>query len=593
MCSGCGATVVPQAVVCGRCGVESVAAKDDPLVGAEVGNYRVLSRLGIGGMGAVYAAVEKNIDKKVAIKVVHPHIARIAELPTLLAEAKAVNAISDRGIVDVHAFGALDDGRQYLVMELLEGESLDVLLQRAGQLDLDEIISIGDGILGVLEAAHAAGFVHRDIKPANVFIVRPKRGEPFIKLLDFGLAQRARTESAVMLGTPGYAAPEQSIAGAKIGPAADLYAVGCMLFEMATGRLPFTANDAQAMLTQHRHAERPSARALRPNLPAAIDALILSLMQVDPAERPVSAAAARQSLREAAPTKRSRAWLGLAPVALVLIAVAAWVASRPAAGVTAALPDPLDESVRGTAGEVRQSMREGHWEKALEQLSAARKNFPERKEWSALEGEARSTLRVAANEALGRGDFTSAETFSASLGRLEPLKKDDPLSLELQRAAFARANGMRRASGQYIDAYEYPNRPGVQPATRVDFKDAVSLCERAGKHLCTESEWQRACGHAFPYGEKFEAGKCMGKKKPVKAAVPTGAMEGCVSPEGVHDLSGNVAEWTNSEFREGAPQRVIRGGSFNQSDEKLSCTARDYFMPGLGGARHIGFRCCY
>ena len=102
-----------------------VDAQHDPLVGAELGPYRVLQRLGVGGMGTVYSGVEQNIDKKVAIKVVHPHVMSMPELPTLLAEAKAVNAIGDRGIVDVHGFGALPDGRQYLVMELLEGESFD------------------------------------------------------------------------------------------------------------------------------------------------------------------------------------------------------------------------------------------------------------------------------------------------------------------------------------------------------------------------------------------------------------------------------------------------------------------------------------
>src|SRR6185436_13796569 len=191
MCAKCGASKHAGAIVCGRCGSELVAPENDPLIGTELGNYRVLARLGVGGMGTVYSGVEKQIDKRVAIKIVHPHLAELAELPSLLAEAKAVNAIGDRGIVDVHGFGALPDGRQYLVMELLEGESLEDHLRATKQLPLNELAAIADGILSALEAAHAAGFVHRDIKPANVFLERTRGPLPVVKLLDFGLAQRS------------------------------------------------------------------------------------------------------------------------------------------------------------------------------------------------------------------------------------------------------------------------------------------------------------------------------------------------------------------------------------------------------------------
>ncbi len=568
-----------------------MTAQEDPLVGTEVGTYRVLARLGVGGMGSVYAGVEKNIDKKVAIKVVHPHVVSMPELPTLLAEAKAVNAIGDRGIVDVHGFGALPDGRQYLVMELLEGESLDVLLGRQKRLDLSQLVSIGSGTLAALEAAHAAGFVHRDIKPANVFLVKSKRGETYVKLLDFGLAQRSRVRSAIAIGTPGYVSPEQAVAGAQVGPAADLYSVGCVLFEAATGHMPFERADAREVLELHRVAERPHLKRDRPELPAAFDALVASMMAIGPAARPASAAEARKALDALAPRRRSRAWFVAAAAVLLAAAVSTWFVTRPTPASLSIPSDPLQEAVARTGAAVRKELVSQQWAQAFEKLSAAERSFPKRREWSALRSEARTGLWAAATDALERGDLDGA----ARLAALDPPPAGDPLASELERAAFAQKNGMVRAGSAWIDAYEYPNRAGATPVVKVDWKEAAKLCADAKKRLCTEDEWQRACTgaveRAFPYGAKLAAGRCHQKGK-LKGAVPAGALAGCVTAEGVHDLSGNVAEWTATAFLEGKPQRVIRGGSFEQSDGKLSCTARDYYLPGLGGAKHIGFRCC-
>ncbi len=545
----------------------------------------MLARLGIGGMGAVYAGVERNIDKKVAIKVVHPHVNAIPELPTLLAEAKAVNAIGDRGIVDVHGFGALPDGRQYLVMELLEGESLDALIRRKRRLDLAELLALGDGILGALEAAHHAGFVHRDIKPANVFVVRPQRGEPFVKLLDFGLAQRSRVASRLALGTPAYAAPEQVKAGAALGPAADLYSVGCVLFEAATGHPPFDGPDTRTVVQLAGSADRPSVRKQRPELPPAFDALLVSLMAIDASARPASASAARAALKAMAPKRRSWAW-AVAAAALALAAgTGAWVATRPEPETRVTIPaDPLEAATKRFSWDVRRALDQRQWPQVFERLGAAERAFPKRKEWEALRGEARAAVRLEATDALERGDLAAAEAALA----LDPPGDQDPLAKELQRAELARKYGMVRAGGVYIDAYEHPNRAGAQPTVKVDWKDAVKLCATAGKRLCTEDEWQRAC---IAGSERLGAAKCHRKGK-LKVAMPAGAMERCATTQGVHDLFGNVAEWTATAVREGAPQKVIRGGSFGQSDSQLSCTARDYYLPGQGGAKHIGFRCC-
>jgi formylglycine-generating enzyme required for sulfatase activity len=148
----------------------------------------------------------------------------------------------------------------------------------------------------------------------------------------------------------------------------------------------------------------------------------------------------------------------------------------------------------------------------------------------------------------------------------------------------------------FIDRYEYPNQAGAQPATRIDFEEAVTLCVRVGKHLCSEAEWESACAGPehlrYGWGNEPEAGRCLDQSKRARRPAVSGRFQRCATPGGVFDLLGNVAEWTSTPLHEGAPQRVVRGGSFSQSDAKLSCEARDYLLPGQGGAANLGFRCC-
>jgi len=155
---------------------------------------------------------------------------------------------------------------------------------------------------------------------------------------------------------------------------------------------------------------------------------------------------------------------------------------------------------------------------------------------------------------------------------------------------------MVRVDSFFIDRFEFPNRAGAAPLTGVDYDRAVELCGRQGKRLCSEDEWARACagasGRDFPYGASYTEGACAAGKG-VKRAQPAGAFARCQTVEGVADLSGNVAEWTSSTLKPGAPQRVVRGGSWDQRGALVSCGARDYFLPGVGGAKHIGFRCCF
>jgi tRNA A-37 threonylcarbamoyl transferase component Bud32 len=611
-CPACGTLVPADAVYCVVDSQVLVPADQDPLLGTQAGPWRVVKRLGVGGMGAVYEVCEVNIGRRAAMKVVHPQLARDPRLPQLLEEAKAATAINDEGLVDVFGFGWMENGRPWLVMELLEGESLEARLTREKRLPVEDTLRLGIGLLKALEAAHAAGVIHRDIKPANVFLETRPDGGTRPRLLDLGLAKRLTDASPMAVGTPDYVAPEQA-RNEPVGPRADLYAFGCMLFELLTGTPPFARETALDTVQAHFSVVRPSLATLAPSVPEGLVAVVRSLMELDPRARPASAHAVRESLllvqrslqpveapvALASPGRRRGPWL-LAGVLLAGAAVVLAVRLQPAPVPPPEVPapeDPMVAAVIRAAAQVAEPLRAGKLtgpDGAASRLQSARASFPDRPEWSALTAEVTSSLRDAARAALARDDLDGAR---AALQGLRALgAADEALGQEEARASFALHAGMVHVGHVFIDRYEYPNKAGALPTTRVDWEEAVALCDRAGKHLCREEEWEAACSGAahrrFPWGDEPVGQRCLKRGRGVRAPERSGQRARCVSPEGVFDLSGNVAEWTASPLQEGAPQRVLRGGSFVQSDQQLGCTARDYLLPGQGGNDHLGLRCC-
>ncbi len=612
-CPVCGVVPDPRAILCPNDGTELISPSFDPLVNTVVGSYRIIRRLGVGAMGAVYEGIETSIDKRVALKIVHPSADGSGAAAIL--EAKAVNAIGERGIVDIYGVGALQDGREYLVMELLVGEALDVRIRRKGQLSLQEAVEISSPLLTSLEAAHRAGFVHRDIKASNVFIVQPTQGLEFPKLLDFGIATKAAADHSIALGTPDYVAPEQA-AGLSVGPAADLYAFGCLLFEMLTGHVPFPFDSSTRVLKEHRFSERPNLRFERPDLPEAVSALIVELMQVAPKDRPVSALVAREALVTAAmnaPVELATTTVGSAPrwpwavglLALVGIGAAVMMTHRKEASEPTRIPavDPIEAAVLAAAAGIEAQLDAGVIEKpgdgAIDRLLGAEHAFPSRREWTALRGALTTSLTAEARRALAADKTDRALEWAAALERLEPTSTEAAtLVAEARRVQFAHRHGMVRVGSVFIDAYEYPNRAKALPVSKVDWAEASRLCSEQTKHLCSEDEWVAACEGAshrrFAYGQDLVAQRCNTKETRPRRPAPmtSGTLSHCVTEEGVFDLAGNLAEWTSTPISENRPQRVIRGGSFKQPGRQSSCTQRDYLLPGLGGAIHVGFRCC-
>ncbi|MGE0549902.1 MAG: serine/threonine-protein kinase [Kofleriaceae bacterium] len=287
-------------------GSTAAADDDEQLVpGTLIGEYKIERLLGAGGMGEVYGAFQPVIDKRVAIKVMSRACSsNPINLERFVHEAKAVNAIGHANIVDIFSFGQTSDGRCYFVMEWLRGESLRDRLDRE-PLAPTRCYEILDTVLRALEAAHAVGIVHRDLKPDNIFLVAAKDGEPErVKLLDFGIAKlsgggtsnRARkTQTGTVVGTPAYMAPEQA-AGLLVEGPSDIYSLGVVAYEMATGRVPFDAESTVQVMASH-VAEPPPLPSTHRAVPSAFEALILSMLEKQPADRPTPAAV-RASLIE-------------------------------------------------------------------------------------------------------------------------------------------------------------------------------------------------------------------------------------------------------------------------------------------------------
>jgi len=283
------------------------AADRDMAPGEQIGEYRIESKLGQGGFGTVYRAVHPVIGKTVAVKVLSRRFSSDPEMVSrFIAEARAVNRIQNKNIIDIFAFGALPDGRQYYVMELLGGLTLDQHIEERGYLSPEEAMPILVGIARALDAAHAAGIVHRDLKPENVFLVFDEDRGLSPKLLDFGIAKlfgevsgEHRTRTGVPLGTPYYMSPEQC-RGRSVDHRTDIYSFGVLCYQVLTGTLPFTGDSFMDVMMRHVSDALPPVSARSPTLAPAFDQPIAHMMAKNPAERPPSVSAAVEELADAA-----------------------------------------------------------------------------------------------------------------------------------------------------------------------------------------------------------------------------------------------------------------------------------------------------
>jgi serine/threonine protein kinase len=265
------------------------------VIGGELdGRYRILSRIGEGTMGEVYLVEHLGLGRKEALKVLRSAMDKPSLVTRFRREARATNRLQHPNIVSIHDFGRLPDGRFYIASEFLDGDSLDQMLRRLGPLPVARALPILIQLAEAIDHAHSRGVIHRDLKPANMMVVERRGQGDHIKVLDFGVAKILAPDETDMIlttgqgeifGTPAYMAPEQVTAKAD-DPRIDIYAFGCIAYEMVTGVPPFTGRPLEIM-SQHLSVapRRPSEVAPQAHVPRRLDEIILRCLKKNPAER--------------------------------------------------------------------------------------------------------------------------------------------------------------------------------------------------------------------------------------------------------------------------------------------------------------------
>jgi eukaryotic-like serine/threonine-protein kinase len=260
------------------------------------GKFRIERVLGVGGMGMVVSAMHLHLDERVAIKFLLPEALGNAEAVARFGrEARAAVKIKSEHVARVTDVGALDSGSPYMVMELLRGQDLSELLRDHGALPVALAVQYVLQACEALAEAHAIGIVHRDLKPANLFLTARADGSPCIKVLDFGISKvtvksgsgsdMGMTRTQSIMGSPLYMSPEQMASARDVDQRADIWAVGTVLYELVTGRVPFEAETMPQLCTLILHADPPSPRSIRANIPDGLEQVILHCLRKDRSQR--------------------------------------------------------------------------------------------------------------------------------------------------------------------------------------------------------------------------------------------------------------------------------------------------------------------
>jgi serine/threonine protein kinase len=278
--------------------------ESDPLLGSTIaGKYRIESKLGAGGMGAVYRATRLVIGDEVAVKILHSEQRDSTAPERFRREAQAAARLKHSNAVNIYDFGITDDGLQYLVMELVEGESLRRIIRQQGPVTPSACVEITNQVCAGLDEAHRHSIIHRDIKPDNIIVNVSATGLR-VKVLDFGIAKLRDdvagnlTQTGTMLGTPHYMSPEQCL-GEELDSRADIYSLGVVLYEMLTGTVPFSSPTPAAVVVQHVNQSPARPRALNASIPESVESAVMHALEKRREDRPQSAGALAQELANA------------------------------------------------------------------------------------------------------------------------------------------------------------------------------------------------------------------------------------------------------------------------------------------------------
>ena len=537
----------------------------EQLRGALGEGYAVERALGSGGFAVVFLVRDLNLKRKLAVKVLSPDlITSKSVLERFRREAETVAQLSHPHIVPLHFIGQKDD-LLYLAMECIDGGSLAERIEHEGRLSPEEAGRILAEIASALDYAHKRGVVHRDIKPHNV-LLQAETGRSL--LTDFGIARTAEgsslTATGMVVGTPAYLSPEQ-VTGEPSDHRADIYALGVVAYEMLAGKPPFTGPTSTAVLMKRLAGPPPSLATLRPEISENLVAAIEGMLEPDPAKRFQTAGEVVRRLRgdsissgsisaesRGAARKKSRAPL--------LVAVLAGVAALAAAlGL----------------GLLRRGQPVAEIDTGMVHIAG--------------------------------GQYPIGSDSGPLNARPQHLETVKDFGLDIREvtvgeyAAFVRTG---RVSAPWVSLPDT-----LLPVTGVTYANAMNYC--AWRHppngrLPTEIEWEAAArglaGREFPWGNSWDPSAANTQSAARHEPAPVGSYPRGVTPEGVHDLVGNVWEWTSTPMSgypgHPAPDSmkryfVIRGGAFDTADSLATATYRGYLRPETAPAdlSRTGFRC--
>jgi serine/threonine-protein kinase len=276
----------------------------DPFIGRDIlnGQFQILQKIGTGGMGSVYKALQPEMNRMVGVKILHPKLTNRKDLVSRFRrEARAMSHLTHPNTVKVFLYGELEDGSLYIVMEFLDGKNMNQTVRSEGPIPMERALKILIQVCGALEEAHRAGIIHRDLKPENIFLCQQGGMTDYPKVLDFGLAKVTEremrpgslilTQEGMVFGTPEFMSPEQA-QGKSLTPASDIYSLATILYEALTGKLPFDAKGAMDFLQLH-VTGKPiplSERVPGKTFPPLLDAVIARALAKKPEDRFASAA---------------------------------------------------------------------------------------------------------------------------------------------------------------------------------------------------------------------------------------------------------------------------------------------------------------
>ena len=607
--------------------------------------YEIRDCIGSGGMGAIYAARRIHIGDSVAVKVLRPEVVHDAQSrERFQREARAAAKLHHPNAVVVHDFGQDPDGTTYIVMELLEGRSLRQVLSDEHSIAPAEAVGILKQACAAIEAAHRLGIIHRDIKPDNIILLDSHDGVPHVKILDFGIAKLldrtdeeretdpTLTQVGTVIGTPNYMSPEQC-QGEALDARSDVYSLGIVLYEMLTGVQPFTAKNSTGIVIKHVTEKPRPLIALKPEVPAAVERVVLRALEKKPEARQQSAMELAREFEAA--VKQPAQAKPFAPISFEpAITQLNTVVSQPISSPPQRSKLPLFATI-GAASAVLvggltwwmffaspSSPKPPPVVKAVTaQMPPPQPAEPEPSATPNVTTLPEGMLLLNGGEfKMGRDDGTDLDQPS-HLMTVKPFYMD---TNEVTNAAYKKfIDETNHAAPSLWKGGTYPEGQENFPVTDVTWEDANAYAKWAGKRLPTEEEWEFAArgtdGRLYPWGETYKPGVAninddtAALTNGVKTQ-PVGSFSEGKSPFGLFDLAGNAFEWTSSALKaypggKLPPEsetyqnlKVIRGGSWRSEPKQASATYRrgwpatrkdwpEGIAPDKIDYTAIGFRC--